>query len=97
MKIGRASMARHNQQRAIQRVVKMLRSVEGVYRQGKIELLESPPADLEGKVIVTFLSNGSVDLAKLDIDEHQAADLRQRLKAFAADWDQPEMDVYDAI
>ena len=75
----------------------MLKSFEGVYRQGKVELVEAPPADMEGKVIVTFLGNGSVDLAERGIDEQQAADLRGRLKAFAADWDRPEMDVYDAI
>lgn len=75
----------------------MLKSIEGVYRQGKIELIETPPANLEGKVIVTFLSPSSVDLAQRGIDENQAADLRQRLKPFADDWDRPEMDVYDAV
>jgi hypothetical protein len=75
----------------------MLKSIEGVYWQGRIELLESPPPDLEGKVIVTFLSAASVDLAERGIDEDQAADLRQRLKPFAEDWDRPEMDVYDAV
>ena len=75
----------------------MLKSVEGIYRNGRIELFESPPADLEGKVIVTFLNGGSVDLAKCGIDEQQAADLRQRLKPFGEDWDRPEMDVYDAV
>ena len=75
----------------------MLKSFEGVYRQGRIELLESPPSDMEGKVIVTFLGNGSIDLAKRGIDEHQAADLRRRLTTFAEDWDRPEMDVYDAV
>ncbi len=75
----------------------MLKSFEGIYRQGKVELLESPPSDAEGKVIVTFLGAGSVDLAARGIDEHQAADLRQRLKTFAEDWDRPDMDVYDAV
>jgi hypothetical protein len=75
----------------------MLKSIEGIYRQGRVELLESPPAELEGKVIVTFLSAGAVDLAERGIDERHAADLRQRLKTFADDWDQPEMDVYDAV
>jgi hypothetical protein len=75
----------------------MLRSIEGVYNNGKIELLESPPADVNGKVIVTFLSENSIDLAKRGIDENQAADLRQRLTTFAEDWDRPEMDVYDAV
>jgi hypothetical protein len=75
----------------------MLKSFEGVYREGKIKLLESPPSDMEGKVIVTFLDNGSIDLAKHGIDEHQAADLRRRLTTFAEDWDRPDMDVYDAV
>ncbi len=75
----------------------MLSSFEGIYRQGKVELLESPPADIEGKVIVTFLNGGAIDLAKHGIDEQQASDLRHRLQAFADDWDRPEMDVYDAI
>jgi hypothetical protein len=75
----------------------MLKSIEGIYRQGKIELLESPPSELEGKVIVTFLSAASVDLAERGIDERQAAELRQRLKPFGEDWDRPEMDVYDAV
>ena len=75
----------------------MLKSFEGIFRQGKIELLEAPPAEMEGKVIVTFLGNGSVDLAERGIDEQQAADLRGRLKGMAADWDRPEMDVYDAV
>jgi hypothetical protein len=75
----------------------MFKSVEGVYRDGKIELLETPPSEVEGKVIVTFLNGGAVDLAERGIDERQAADLRQRLKPFAEDWDRPEMDVYDAV
>jgi hypothetical protein len=81
-------------------------SYEGVFRHGKIELLESPPEELEGKVIVTFLGNGThddvadvrgtVDLADRGIDTQQAADLRQRLKPFADDWSRPDMDAYDA-
>lgn len=75
----------------------MLKSVAGIYRAGKIELLESPPDNMEGKVIVTFLSPNSVDLAENGIDEQHAAELRQRLKSFAEDWDRPEMDLYDAV
>ena len=75
----------------------MLRSVEGVYRDGKVELVEPAPEDASGRVIVTFLSNAqAVDLADQGIDQEQAADLRRRLGAFAEDWQQPEMDVYDA-
>jgi hypothetical protein len=36
-----------------------------------------------------------VDLAARGIDAQQAADLRARLHSFAAEWDNPEMDVYD--
>lgn len=76
----------------------MLKSVKGVYRDGKVELLESVSSDAEGQVIVTFLGRADrVDLADRGIDEHQAGDLRHRLKAFGDDWDRPEMDAYDAL
>lgn len=74
----------------------MLTTVEGVYRDGKIELAESP-ANLAGatRVIVTFLESGAVDLRERGIDETKAADLRARLKTFAEDWESEEMGVYD--
>ncbi len=75
----------------------MLKSYEGIYRGGRIELIELPPSEMEGKVIVTFLGGEAVDLKERGIDERQAADLRQRLKPFAEDWDRPEMDAYDAV
>lgn len=77
----------------------MLKSVEGVYREGRVELLESVPEGTTGRVIVTFVSSPSivVDLAARGIDLEQAADLRGRLAAFAEDWQRPEMDVYDAL
>jgi hypothetical protein len=73
----------------------MLKSIEGVYRKGKIELTEVPASiGDETRVIVTFLENG-VDLRARGIDEKQASDLRARLGTFAEDWDSPEMSVYD--
>ena len=74
----------------------MPRSVEGVYRDGKIELAE-PPRDVrdETRVIVTLLDSGHVDLRARGIDEAHAAELRARLATFAEDWDSPEMDLYD--
>ncbi|MGI8586833.1 MAG: hypothetical protein ACR2M0_03980 [Chloroflexia bacterium] len=76
----------------------MIRSVEGVYRNGKIELAEAP-GDVrdETRVIVTFLnaSPGRIDLRARNIDEAQAAELRARLQSFSEDWDSPEMDIYD--
>jgi hypothetical protein len=73
----------------------MLNAVEGVFRDGKIELLEVPSGVQESRVIVTFVPPTSVDLRSHGIDETQAAGLRGRLRTFAEDWDRPEMDVYD--
>ena len=53
----------------------MVKSIEGVYRAGKVELLEPPPEGAEGRVIVTFLSvPAPVNLAERGIDAAQAAD-----------------------
>jgi hypothetical protein len=75
----------------------MLNSVPGIYRDGKIELLEAAPVVNEQKVIVTFLDPTTIDLENRGIDREQASDLRARLKTIHDDWDRPEMDVYDAI
>ena len=74
----------------------MLISVEGVYRNGKVELRELPAnIDVEMRVIVTFVEPKLIDLRTRGIDEAQAADLRARLATFAEDWNSPEMDIYD--
>jgi hypothetical protein len=74
----------------------MLTSLTGVYRNGQIILTEQPQnLPEEAQVIVTFLTSPGIDLAARDIDETQAADLRTRLQTFAAEWDNPEMDVYN--
>jgi hypothetical protein len=75
----------------------MMKSVQGVFRNGKVELLEPPPQTGDAKVLVTFLTSGEgpVDLAERGISPEQAANLRARLRTFAEDWDRPEMDVYD--
>jgi hypothetical protein len=76
----------------------MVKSVEGVYRDGKVELLEAAPAVTESRVIVTCLSaGGMIDLAARGISPGHAADLRARLTTFEGDWDSPEMDIYDAL
>jgi hypothetical protein len=76
----------------------MSTSIEGVYRNGQIELAEVPGEMRdETRVIVTFLDtvSGAIDLREQGIDESEAAGLRARLQAFAEDWDSPEMDIYD--
>ncbi len=74
----------------------MLKSIEGVYRDGKIELSEAPghvPEDT--RVIVTFLETHHIDLRERGISEEQAAALRTQLGTFAEEWDSPEMSCYD--
>jgi hypothetical protein len=74
----------------------MLKSVEGVYRDGKIELTERPE-DVrdETRVIVTFLETNYIDLRERGIDASQAAALREQLGSFAEEWDSPDMELYD--
>ncbi len=74
----------------------MLKSIEGVYRDGKVELAELPAGVRdETRVIVTFLESGYIDLQARGIQSAQAAVLRERLSTFAEDWDSPDMDIYD--
>lgn len=74
----------------------MLKTLEGVYRNGKIEFTEQPGgiAD-ETRVLVTILQSTAVNLEAYGIDQAQAADLRGRLVSFAEDWEQSDMDVYN--
>lgn len=75
----------------------MLSSIEGIYRDGKIELVEMPTnIHNNTRVIVTFLKGSDrIDLRARGIDEVKAADLRGRLSTFVEDWESPEMDIYD--
>jgi hypothetical protein len=75
----------------------MWKTVEGIYRDGKIELLEPPPDVDEARVVVTFVNQNAVDLMERGVDEDEAAELRARLQTFAEDWERPEMEAYDAL
>jgi hypothetical protein len=75
----------------------MIKSVEGVYRNGKVDLLEPLNEAEDSRVVVTWVSPASVDLHERGIDESQAADLRRRLAPFEEDWDRPEMNAYDEL
>lgn len=74
----------------------MLKTLEGIYRNGKVEL-DDLPEDVsnETRVLVTFLEPKQIDLRSRGIDESQAFDLRARLASFVEDWERPEMDAYD--
>lgn len=77
----------------------MLRSVRGIYRNGKIELYEEVPGIEHAEVIVTFIPSevGRVDLSARDITPELAAELRQRLLTFEEDWNAPGMEAYDKL
>lgn len=74
----------------------MLTSLHGVYRKGKIEI-EKPPRNIQDEtpVIVTFLTESSIDLRERGIDKKKAKLLRAQLAPFAQDWESPEMSDYD--
>ncbi len=70
-------------------------TVEGTYKDGKVELAETPANVNEARVLVTFLVPKEIDLQAHGINREQAAELRARLSTFAEDWERPEMDIYD--
>ncbi|MEH2355830.1 hypothetical protein [Nostoc sp.] len=74
----------------------MLTSVEGTYRNGRVELTKQPTDIDEGtRVIVTFMKSDEIDLASQGINKAQAEILRSHLATFADDWDSQEMSIYD--
>lgn len=70
-------------------------TIEGTYKDGKVELAEKPAQVIQSRVLVTFLESNGVDLGARGVDETQAAELRSRLKTFSEDWERPEADIYD--
>ena len=74
----------------------MLRTVEGTYRNGEVQLRETPDGVQDGaRVLVTFLTPMPVELAQYGVDMAAAAELRARLSTFAEEWESPAMDIYD--
>jgi hypothetical protein len=70
-------------------------SVEGTYRNGRIELKAGPQGvPDETPVIVTFLHGGPIDLQSCGIDRTQAEELRSALAPFE-DWNDRSMEPYD--
>lgn len=73
----------------------MILTVEGVFRNGKVELLHAPENIPEARVLVTFLPDftGTEDARTFTPEE--VADLRGKLAAWEADWNAPGMEAYD--
>jgi hypothetical protein len=73
----------------------MLKAVQGVYRDGKVELLETPPGVKEAKVVVTFLPVKGESRVDPPLTNEEIDDLRFKLAAWEEDWNAPGMEVYD--
>jgi len=69
-------------------------TVEGIYKDGKIELLETVSEVKQAKVLVTFLETSDVDLRTLGISREEASELRGKFATFD-DWNDPALDVYN--
>ena len=73
----------------------MIQTVEGVYRNGKVELLAQPEAVDEARVIVTFLPESIRPAGGPSCTPDELADLRGKLAAWEDDWNAPGMEAYD--
>ena len=73
----------------------MIQSVEGIFRNGKVELLEEPKDVQEARVIVTFLPAAMGPQGGPAFTTEEVADLRGKLAAWEEDWSAPGMEAYD--
>jgi hypothetical protein len=78
----------------------MLKTIEGIYRHGRIELTEAPSGVREEtRVLVMVREPDRTDLRARGTDEAQAVEVCARLAVFAEDCGSPDMDIcneYDA-
>ncbi len=70
-------------------------TIEGIYKNGQVILMETPVEVHESKVLSTFLDTKEINLQERGIDKSQASEIRAKLSPMAEDWNLPEMDVYD--
>ena len=73
----------------------MIQTVEGIFRNGKIELLEEPANIHEARVLVTFLPGDLAHLGESSFTPEELADLRGKLQSWEEDWNAPGMEAYD--
>ncbi|MBA3692781.1 MAG: hypothetical protein H0X49_15830 [Acidobacteria bacterium] len=69
-------------------------TAEGIYKDGKIELLETVSEVKQSKVLITFLESSDVNLRTLGISKEEASELREKFATFE-DWNDPSLDVYN--
>jgi len=73
----------------------MFQTLEGVFRNGKVELLHAPENIAEARVIVTFLPGLIESEGTPFISPAELAELRGQLAAWEEDWNAPGMEAYD--
>jgi hypothetical protein len=73
----------------------MIKTVEGIFRDGKVELLETPESIDGARVFVTFLPLVAGPVEELSFTPDEIADLRAKLAAWEEDWQAPGMEAYD--
>jgi hypothetical protein len=94
-KINRLRVSPDGPEKSTKEEFLMLKSVEGIYRDGKIELLELPLDIKETRVIVTFLPPDKEPAQPPRLTHEELADLRWRFAAWEEDWNAPGMEAYD--
>jgi hypothetical protein len=73
----------------------MIQTVEGVFKNGRVELLEAPENISEARVIVTFLPDAIGPTDGPSFTPEEVADLRGKLAAWEEDWNAPGMEGYN--
>ena len=68
------------------RGIAMMQAVEGVVRNGKVEVVDLPPEAEGSRVVVTILPKGKgIDLRERGISEAEATVMRAQFEAIAED------------
>ena len=73
----------------------MIQTLEGVFRNGKVELFHAPENIAESRVIVTFLPDPIGPSGASTFTPDEIAELRGNLAAWEEDWNAPGMEAYD--
>jgi hypothetical protein len=66
--------------RATHRGIKVLTAVEGIYKDGEVELLERPEGLREARVIVTFLPLASIESPQEDARSRMLSRMREGIR-----------------
>jgi hypothetical protein len=73
----------------------MIQTVQGIFKNGKVELLELPVNVGEARVIVTFLPETDGPPGGPAFTPDEIAELQGKLEAWGDDWNAPGMEAYD--